>query len=128
MFVQRNCKTSNDVLLLGFSDVQTSSDIQLRRWRQYVSPKRWHLPTSLHGEKTQKKNIIIITAVKNSNLIYKTSHYVIFSILPSPSLLKTQMFSLAHFPSKVYNSCASPTMRSHILYSQTSRIIIFRTY
>jgi hypothetical protein len=27
------------------------------RWRQYVSPKRWHLATSLHGAKTQK-NII----------------------------------------------------------------------
>jgi hypothetical protein len=25
------------------------------RWRQYVSPKRWHLPTSLHGAKTQTK-------------------------------------------------------------------------
>jgi hypothetical protein len=24
------------------------------RWRQYVSPKRWHLPTSPHGAKTQK--------------------------------------------------------------------------
>jgi hypothetical protein len=31
---------------------------QLRwRWRQYVSPKRWHLPTSLHGAKTQNNNI-----------------------------------------------------------------------
>jgi hypothetical protein len=37
----------------------------------YVSPKRWDLPTSLHGAKTQKKNIItILTAVKTSNLIY----------------------------------------------------------
>jgi hypothetical protein len=32
----------------------------------YVSPKRWHLPTSLHGAKTQKN--IIITAVKISDL------------------------------------------------------------
>jgi hypothetical protein len=30
------------------------------------SPKRWHLPTSLHGAKTQ--NIIILTAVKTSDL------------------------------------------------------------
>jgi hypothetical protein len=31
-----------------------------------VSPKRWHLPTRLHGAKTQKNTIIVIilTAVK----------------------------------------------------------------
>jgi hypothetical protein len=34
---------------------------------QYVSPKRWHPPMSLHDAKTQ--NIIIaLTAVKTSNL------------------------------------------------------------
>jgi hypothetical protein len=33
-------------------------DLQPWRWRQYVPPKRWHLPTSLHGAKTQKNNII----------------------------------------------------------------------
>jgi hypothetical protein len=37
-------------------------------WRQYVSPKRWHLPTSLHGAKTQNNNIIILTAGKTTNL------------------------------------------------------------
>jgi hypothetical protein len=37
-------------------------------WRQYVSPKLWHLPTSLHGAKTQNNNIVILTAVKTSNL------------------------------------------------------------
>jgi hypothetical protein len=40
------------------------------KWEQYDSPKR-HLPTSLHGAKTQKNIIIIIilTAVKTSNFI-----------------------------------------------------------
>jgi hypothetical protein len=38
------------------------------RWRQYVSPKRWYLPTNLHGITTQKKNINIYTSVRTSNL------------------------------------------------------------
>jgi hypothetical protein len=42
--------------------------LQPSRCKQYVSPKRWHLPTGLHGAKTQKDIIIIsniiITAVK----------------------------------------------------------------
>jgi hypothetical protein len=33
--------------------------LQPWRWRQYVSPERWHLPTSLHGVRTQKNSIII---------------------------------------------------------------------
>jgi hypothetical protein len=37
---------------------------------QYVYPKRWHLPTSLHDAKTNKNIIIILTAVKTSNLAY----------------------------------------------------------
>jgi hypothetical protein len=32
-------------------------DLLVRRWRQYVSPKHWHLPTSPHGIPTQKTNI-----------------------------------------------------------------------
>jgi hypothetical protein len=36
---------------------------------QHVSSKRWHLPKSLQGVKTQNISIIIIlTAVKTSNL------------------------------------------------------------
>jgi hypothetical protein len=35
--------------------------------RRYIFPKRCHQPTSLHGAKTQK-NIIILNAVKTSNL------------------------------------------------------------
>jgi hypothetical protein len=30
--------------------------LQPWRWRHYVSSKLWHLPTSLHGTKTQKNN------------------------------------------------------------------------
>jgi hypothetical protein len=42
---------------------------QTWRWRQYVSPKRWYLPLSLYGVRTQKKNIIF-NAVKTSNLAW----------------------------------------------------------
>jgi hypothetical protein len=46
-----------------------ASPLQPWRWRQKVSPKLWHLPTSLHDVRTQNNNIIIIlTAVKASNL------------------------------------------------------------
>jgi hypothetical protein len=41
-------------------------ELQPWRWRQYVSPKRQYLPTSLHGVTTQN-NIAIFTAVKTSN-------------------------------------------------------------
>jgi hypothetical protein len=48
--------------------------LQPRRWRQYISLKRWYLPTSLHGVITQKNIIVILTAVRTSNLIqYFTS-------------------------------------------------------
>jgi hypothetical protein len=36
--------------------------------RRHVSPKRRHLPTSLHGAKTQNKNNIILTTAKKSDL------------------------------------------------------------
>jgi hypothetical protein len=33
------------------------------RWRRYVSPKRWHLPTSLHGARTQNNYRTVILPV-----------------------------------------------------------------
>jgi hypothetical protein len=36
---------------------------QGRRWRQYVSPKPWHLPTNLHGAKTENIVIVVIVIV-----------------------------------------------------------------
>jgi hypothetical protein len=42
--------------------------LQPWRWRQYVSPKRWHLPTSLHGSKTQKN-------INNSGLFHLRSNW-----------------------------------------------------
>jgi hypothetical protein len=53
------------------------------RWRQYIPPKRWHLPTSLHGSKTHKKIIIILTAMKSTNItkcnkFYKITFYEMF--------------------------------------------------
>jgi hypothetical protein len=45
------------------------------RWRQYISPKRLHLPTSLHGTETQK-NSSILTSVKTSNLTIKILCFV----------------------------------------------------
>jgi hypothetical protein len=44
-----------------------ASSLQPWRWKKYVSPKRLHLPTILHGAETQKSSIIILTAVKTSN-------------------------------------------------------------
>jgi hypothetical protein len=41
----RRCQRSGETYCLH---------LQGGRWRLYVSPKRWHLPTSLHGAKTQK--------------------------------------------------------------------------
>jgi hypothetical protein len=45
----------DDVLLLGFGAMLTC----------------WHVPMSLHGTKTQKKNIIILTAMKMSNHTFR---------------------------------------------------------
>jgi hypothetical protein len=47
------------------------------RW-QYVSPKRLHLPASLHGAKTQKI-ITILTAVKTSTFTYEKIIYSLSS-------------------------------------------------
>jgi hypothetical protein len=43
--------------------------LQRWRWRQYVPPKRWYLPTSVHSISAQKTNINIFTAVRNSNFL-----------------------------------------------------------
>jgi hypothetical protein len=63
------------------------------RWRQYVSPKHWHLPTSLYGAKTQ--NITILTAVTTiltcsvKNLLVKTSltNQLMFTMLTKVGFL-----------------------------------------
>jgi hypothetical protein len=39
------------------------------KWRQYVSAKRWHLPTSPDGVTTQKTNTDIFIAVRTPNFI-----------------------------------------------------------
>jgi hypothetical protein len=40
--------------------------LHLQGWRQYVSPKRWYLPTSPQGVTSQ--NIYIFTVVRTSNI------------------------------------------------------------
>jgi hypothetical protein len=50
---------------------QRSEKLQHRIWRQFVSPTRWHVSTSLHGAKLQK-NHIILNAVKTTNLTDKS--------------------------------------------------------
>jgi hypothetical protein len=62
------CRHFGETYFLHLKAVSISALSQPRRWRQYASPKRWHLPMSLHGAKTQN-NIIILTAVKTSNRI-----------------------------------------------------------
>jgi hypothetical protein len=48
-----------------------------RRRRHYVSPKRWYLPTSLHGVTTQKNNIVILAAVRTSDLTISNVVYIV---------------------------------------------------
>jgi hypothetical protein len=50
----------------GFHSGFPVSPLQPWRWRQYVSPKRWHQPKSLHGDKTQKNSIIKISQYLNN--------------------------------------------------------------
>jgi hypothetical protein len=40
--------------------------LQPRRWRQYVSPKRWCLPTIPYGITTRKSNIVISPSIQNT--------------------------------------------------------------
>jgi hypothetical protein len=44
----------DDLVLMGCDTVWT---LHPWRWRQYVSPKRWYLPTSPHGVTTQNNNV-----------------------------------------------------------------------
>jgi hypothetical protein len=73
--------------------------------KQYVSPKRWHLLTSLHGAKTQN-NIIILTAVITSNLTCNI--YVIIWFTKS-------LFGLYKFPSHARDNSLKSS-RSYIFY------------
>jgi hypothetical protein len=59
--------------------------LQNWRWKQYIPPKHWCLPTSPHSVTAQKTNIDIFNAVTTSNLTYaihklifvsKTSHWI----------------------------------------------------
>jgi hypothetical protein len=61
--------------------------VQPWRWRLYVSSKCWHLPMSLHGTKTQKKIIFILTAVKTSY----------FTCLCKVSIISNPIFSIIIF-------------------------------
>jgi hypothetical protein len=56
------------LLMLVFWVVR-SFGLQPCRWRQYIPPKLWCLPTIPHGVATQK-TIDIFTAERTSNLIY----------------------------------------------------------
>jgi hypothetical protein len=65
--------------VLGFGDVLADANVSEKYTVSIfrtedgdnVSPKRWHLPTSLHDAKTQKNIIVILTAVKTSNTTCK---------------------------------------------------------
>jgi hypothetical protein len=41
------------------SKINTNTNRQSWRWKQYVPPKRWHIPTSPHAFTTQMANIYI---------------------------------------------------------------------
>jgi hypothetical protein len=55
------------------NSVPPSFGLKPWRWTQYVSPKRWYLPTSPHSVTTQKTNIDIFTAVRTSHFM-KDAH------------------------------------------------------
>jgi hypothetical protein len=49
------------------ADLLAYANISEKHTVSISSPKRWHLLMSLHGTKTQKIIIIILTTVKTSN-------------------------------------------------------------
>jgi hypothetical protein len=59
--VSPHSNTKKAVVALCY--VQRNYSIQVWRWRKYVSPKRWYLPTSPYGVTSQKINIKIILFV-----------------------------------------------------------------
>jgi hypothetical protein len=71
--------------------------LQPWRWRQYVSPKRWYLPTSPHDVTTQKTNIdkfnynYTIHAIRPSLLIVLDQ-----SLSREECLVKIQLVELQH--------------------------------
>jgi hypothetical protein len=90
-FLRQECRFIYSVaqslpLILHNSLHFPASPLQPWRWRQYISPKHWHLPTSLHGTKIQKNNIIIkITLL---GVLYGCgSSGIIFSVLGLDILL-----------------------------------------
>jgi hypothetical protein len=48
-----------------------STFLQPWRWRQYVPPKRWYLPSSLHGVKTRKNVTTMRTHAVMSTMLGK---------------------------------------------------------
>jgi hypothetical protein len=62
-----------------------TSKLQSWRWRQYVPPKRWYLPTSPHGVSTQKTNIE--TSVLKLEAICSSERW---SLPTSPHAVTTQ--------------------------------------
>jgi hypothetical protein len=85
------------------------------RWRQYVLPKRWYLPTSSYGVKPQMINTDILTAVRTSNLIHVTSF---ISHISRPTLRTDYMvWSLGGWPLQLYDpTCNRQSKATHPLH------------
>jgi hypothetical protein len=66
-------------------------------WKQYVSPKCWYLPVSVHGIITQKNDTDILTAMKTSisHTIFSTynSHIIMIN---GPSKVIFALWSNTH--------------------------------
>jgi hypothetical protein len=63
----------------------TASEVQPWRWRQYFSPKRSYLPTSLHSVKIQKY-VDILTAGRTSNITCVCIFLLLHAVyMPRPS-------------------------------------------
>jgi hypothetical protein len=66
-YIDNNVSEKHTVSIFRAEDgLQTSA----WRWIQYVYPKRWHLPTSLHGAKTQKNSAIIYEINQLASFIF----------------------------------------------------------
>jgi hypothetical protein len=75
---------SNLMHYIKYSSCYYWSTPFLWRWKQYVSPKRLYLPTSLHGVATQNKNIVSYVTIHCSGKFH--FHGVSNFILRAPLL------------------------------------------
>jgi hypothetical protein len=63
--------------------IHLQGHLQPYRWRQYVSPKRWYTPTSLHGVTAQNNNIVIFPSCFPTTILYAFLIFLMHKACPS---------------------------------------------